>query len=398
MAKRGAGEGTVYKRKGAKPDSRFRAERTVTLPDGTRKRIVKYGATQKEALAKRDNAVREAIAAVPSKTTWTLGQFLDYYLKQREAEVKANTLSIRSYMTYETDIRVNIKPHLGTRPLAKLQPHQIQEWIATLLSHKSAPVTRKARATLHTALETAIDWGLLAKNPIPKRSKIQEHPPEIVVWTEGEVTKFLDVAYTHRLYALFYTAITTGMRQGELLGLRWSDIDLNENVVRIRNDLKTVPKRHRELALQNRSLIHLKGPHFLGEPKTKKSRRDVLLSSDTIRVLAAHFEAQRSEKLFCSKDFQDFNLVFCTSVGTPIGQRNLKRAYDRLIERAEVPDARFHDQRDLSASLLIAKGVDIAVVSERLGHSRKSTTWDKYIRVVKSARERAVMTLEEMLK
>jgi len=397
MARRSAGEGSVFQRSDKTKRSSWVAEIAVRLPDGSRKVVTGYGTTQKEAKAERERKVREALAAAASRTRWTVGQYLDHFLAQCEARVRANTMSIRTYATYETDVRVNIKPRLGRVPLERLAPHQVQEWITGLLAEKSAATTRKARATLHTALEAAVDWGFLTKNPIPKRSGIQERAPEIVVWSEAEVTRFLDVAYHHRLYALFYLAIDVGMRQGELLGLRWPDIDLDRNEIRIRKTLKTVPAKHRALATGNRKLEHLTGPHFLGEPKTPRSSRDVLLSRDTIQVLAAHFEAQLEEKRYTGPDYRDFGLVFCTGLGTPISQRNLKRVYDRLIEKAAVPDATFHDQRDLSASLLIAKGVDIAVVSERLGHSRKSTTWDKYVRVVESARQRAVMSLREKL-
>ena len=138
---------------------------------------------------------------------------------------------------------------------------------------------------------------------------------------------------------------------GELLGLRWSDIDLNKNELNITHSLKIVTAKHRPLALQNRKLEHLTGAFFLGEPKTPKSRRRVLLALDTIQVLAAHHEMQTEEKLYGGPDYRDFGLVFCTGIGTPMSQSNLRsRVYLPLIARAGVPLQRFHDQRDLSAS------------------------------------------------
>jgi integrase len=395
MGKRAAGEGTVYERPNANPNSRWAAEKTVHLPDGRKKRVTGYGPTQAAAMRERERKAKETLENAPS-TKMTVGQFLDYYLQQRSSEVAANTMSIRTYSTYETDVRENLKPHIGGIPLALLKPHHIQELVSILLRTKSAPVARKARATLNTALGYAVDWGLLNANPVPKRSQISERHPDIEVWTEDEVIRFLQAALTHRLYALFYVAIMTGMRQGELLGLRWNDIDLNENIIRIRYSLKHVTAKHQPLALKNKKLVHLGGPYFLGEPKTPKSRRQVELPADTIQVLAAHYEAQQLERQ--AEGYADHNLVFCRSDGQPMVQRTLKDAYDSIIKQAGISKARFHDQRDLSASLMIAKGVDIAIVSERLGHSRTSTTWDKYVRVVKSARKRSVMSMDELLK
>ncbi|MDQ3397642.1 MAG: N-terminal phage integrase SAM-like domain-containing protein, partial [Deinococcota bacterium] len=178
MARRSAGEGSVFQRSGKSKRSSWVAEIAVSLPDGSRKTITGYGTTQKEAKLERERKVKEAMAAASLRTRWTVGQYLDHFLEQCEARVRANTLSIRTYSTYETGVRVNIKPRLGRIPLERLQPHQVQEWITSLLGEKSAATTRKARATLHTALEAAVDWGMLTKNPIPKRSGIQERSPE----------------------------------------------------------------------------------------------------------------------------------------------------------------------------------------------------------------------------
>ena len=167
MARRSSGEGSVFKRTGKSAKSSWVAEQRVKLPDGSLKVITGYGATQKEAKLERTRKVKEVMAAAESRTTWTVARYLGYFLEQCEARVKANTMSIRTYETYESDIRVNIVPHLGKVPLSRLEPHHVQDWVTKLLGEKSAASTRKARATLNAAMTSALDWGLLERNPVP---------------------------------------------------------------------------------------------------------------------------------------------------------------------------------------------------------------------------------------
>lgn len=391
MPKRSArGTGSVFKRKHGSHNNLWAAKITIKLPSGKNETIWGYGATQKAAIAERSEKVEQAIKE-NKHSGMSVEAFMTYWLKDFATKVQANSRSIRTYGTYESNTRIDIIPYIGKIQLDKLNKLDIQNWLNLLQGKKSPATARKSRACLNAALNDAVEWELLNRSPISKKSHIKEHRPDIEVWTEQQLTRFLKEAYTHKLYSLFYTSIATGMRFGELRGLRWQDIDLDHGYIMIRKSLKVVRNDLLELAHSNPELIHVSGNHFLGEPKTKKSKRDIPLAGDVIQVLAKHFEAQQAYKK--NKNYEDFDLVFPTPRGTP--DWNIRREYKKIIKRAGVPDARFHDQRDLHASIHIANRGDIAKLSKRLGHSRISTTWDRYVRVFERTQEEKGVSLAE---
>nr|WP_053348840.1 site-specific integrase [Peribacillus butanolivorans] len=200
------------------------------------------------------------------------------------------------------------------------------------------------------------------------------------VWDEEEVNRFLKVAKEDPVYIVFYLALTTGMRQGEILGLRWKDINLEKGLLNIKQ-----------------TLSH-DGKTFLSGAKTKSSLRTINLSLSSIKVLITRKLTVSKEKLSLGPIYQDFDLVACTQHGTPLNPVNIRRTFKRMIKMADVPEIRFHDLRHTHATLLLSNGVHVKVISERLGHSNIKVTLDTYSHVLPSMQEEVARKLDEIIK
>jgi len=193
------------------------------------------------------------------------------------------------------------------------------------------------------------------------------------VWSVEDAAKVLASAKGDDLEALWYLAITTGMRRGEILGLRWSDVDLEAATLSVRRTLSRGATSRLEA----------------GEPKTLAGRRRVALPTSTVERLRQHKTKQKTLWLAVGSGYADREIVFATVNGTPIHPNTLTRAYDKIIESANVPRIRFHDLRHTSATLLLASGEHPKVVQERLGHASISETLDRYSHVSADMQQRA---------
>lgn len=232
---------------------------------------------------------------------------------------------------------------------------------------------------IRNSLEHAIDLELISKNVAAKTKLPKSDKEELTVWNEQEIQLFLKVAQDSRYSIVFHMALVTGMRQGELLGLRWKDVDLE--------------KRH---LTSSQTLSH-DGKTFLLGGKTKSSLRKILLPASTVAKLKKHRAVVLKEKLNQGEEYQDNDLVMCTPSGTPINPANVRRGLNTLIQKAAVPKIHFHDLRHTHATLLLAKGVNVKVISERLGHSNIKITLDIYSHVLPTMQEDAVNKIEEIL-
>jgi integrase len=192
----------------------------------------------------------------------------------------------------------------------------------------------------------------------------------------------LDAVEGNRLEALYVLAVTTGMRQGELLGLGWEDVDPEAGTVRVR-----------------RTLTLAKGGPRLTEPKTKGSRRSIRLTASAVEALVRHRVRQDSEGAAAGGKWNDWDLVFCTRRGTPIRRDNLHdKHWKPLLKRSGLPDTRFHDLRHTCATILLTKGVHPKIISEMLGHSSIAITLDTYSHVIPGMQEAAAKAMEDALK
>lgn len=227
---------------------------------------------------------------------------------------------------------------------------------------------------LHRALDQAVHWGLVPRNVCDAVTRPRAQRPTIRVLTPEQVSLLLTAAREDRFHALYVLAITTGLRQGELLGLRWADIDLDRAVLHVCHALSEVA-----------------GRLWLDEPKTAKARRTVELPVFALAAVRDH-----RARMLAERDLQEF--VFCDTHGGPVRKSNLvRRSFLPLLKRAGLPRIRFHDLRHTAATLLLLEGVHPKVVQERLGHSQISITLDTYSHVLPSMGRDAANKLDALL-
>lgn len=390
-ARNGAGSSYEYKDRPKDAKTRWRHQRRVTLPDGTKKRIEGYGKSERAAV--RDCEAKIEKLMDRASDSQTLGNFLEYYLELQETQVRTGVIKLASYANKRTAINKHIQGSaLSPIPLNMLQPFHVQDWYNSLSEARSLSLANRTLRILKTVLNSAIDLGKLGKLPIPRSLKISENKPQISLWTAEECTRFLEVAKKHPLYPLFYLAIASGMRRGELLGLRWSCVDFQNGIVRVEKALLRVRGRDAKLAEATGTMQRLSGGLYLCEPKTKGSLRDIRIAEDAMTVLKQHREQQEPSR----KEY-DYNLVFRYQSGAPLSPDYLRDHYLKLQNEANVPHARIHDLRDMHASYLFAQNISAASISERLGHTDIKMTLNRYVHTTSPEREKAVMTLENML-
>jgi len=370
MSKRGRGEGTVYKR----ADGRWAA--AVTLPNGRRKYF--YAATRQEVARKLTAALKARQDGLPlASGRETVGAFLRTWLEAIRPSVRP-----RTWQRYEEYVRIHVAPALGKLPLARLQPHHLQRLYADRLKVGASPTdVRHLHSVIHHALKDGVRWGLIAHNvadlvtpPRIQRREMQTLSPE-------EARRFLEAAAGDRLEALYTLAITTGMRQGELLALRWQDVDLEAGTVQVRG---TLQRTAAGLVVQ--------------EPKTRTSRRLVALTGAAVAALRRHKARQLEERLRAGAVWQDTGFVFTNEIGGPLEVRNLiRRSFWPLLERAGLPRIRFHDLRHTAATLMLAQGVHPKVAAEMLGHSQVAVTLDLYSHVTPTMQRQAAAAMDALL-
>lgn len=383
--KRGHGEGTIYQRK----DGRWCSQITVRIDPATGKpkRKTLYGRTRREVADELARIRHElATGTYIEPATCTLGEWLDRWM----TEYKKGELKRSTYENYETIIEAHIKPDLGNIPLAKLQPQMLQSFYNKKLESGrrdgkegglSTRMVRYFHAIIRQALEQAVREGLLPRNVADATSPPALRKQQMQPLTEDELLKFFEVAKDDRLFPAFVLAATTGLRRGELCGLKWDSIDLDEGVLVVRRQLLTLKG----------------GPSFEDSAKSKRGRRRITLTDDAVRELKALRKRQAKEQLLLGEAYEKNNLVFCHADGTSLSPPQVTRRFQQLLERAGLPKVRLHDLRHTHASLLLAQGVHPKVVQERLGHSSITMTLDLYSHLTPGLDEAAAATLNGLL-
>lgn len=230
-------------------------------------------------------------------------------------------------------------------------------------------------------LGEAVREEVIVRNPAAVVRAPSVTREEVQPWSPEEAGQFLRVSAEHRLYALFAVGVAVGLRRGELLGLRWSDVDLDERLVHVRQIAQRLP----EVGL------------IYGTPKTGKSRRTIPLPARSVKVLRAHRARQAAEMLALGPGSTESGLVFTSSVGTVVEPRNLSRLFEQLIAAVGVRRIRFHDLRHTCASLLLVQGVPARVVMDVLGHSQMAITMDLYSHVMPTALREAADAIDRAL-
>jgi integrase len=292
------------------------------------------------------------------------------------------TIEESTWIRHRQYCELHIIPRIGRLKLTALTPQQVQELYANRLAAGLASTTvNHLHDTLHKALKRAMRLGLVARNVTELVDVPRVGPSEMRPLSREETHRLIEAAACDRLEALYVLAIATGMRQSELLGLRWPDFDFSAGVVRVRTQLKRT--------LEKTWVFH--------EPKTRRSRRQVALAAPAIVALQRHQEQQQLERVTLGAAYEDNGLVFCTQLGRPLIKGNVYRSFLRLLDKAALPRMRFHDLRHTCATLLLIARVNPKVVSEMLGHASVSITLDIYSHVIPDMQQDAAAIMAAVL-
>ncbi|GGJ59571.1 tyrosine-type recombinase/integrase [Deinococcus roseus] len=321
----------------------------------------------------------EAILAINLQTS--VLDYLQEWLRLRQSHIR-----IKTHQEYHRIIDLHLKSSLlADVTLGSLTPLHLERLLlGEITAGKTVKHARCVLRTLKAALNQAVDWNLLSFNPVLRVKAPRVSHQKMQVWTADEVRTFLDCCKVEkpRLYALFYLALTTGLRRGELLGLHWQEVDLDRQEVQVKF-----------------SLVQCGARAVLGDPKTHASYRRISLSADTVQVLKSHLVMQeQEEKHWKDLLLEEESLLFPSIRGGFQLPSNLIKVFHKLIGLAGVPRIRLHDLRHTAASLLVRQGVPIKVVAERLGHQDASMTLRVYTHVYEEQRKEAALTLNDLLK
>lgn len=335
--------------------------------------------TKKDAEKKLADMLHQLDNGSFIKTSKTkFGEFLEQWLENYRFK-----LSPRGYERYAGIIKKHLIPALGNITVNQLKPEHLQKhYTDCQLKGLSSSTVRYHHAILHVALETAVKWGLAARNPADAAEPPRVRHHEMQVWDEDEINKFIESAKDNRYYALFYTALFTGMRRSELLGLKWTDVDFIMSQIHV-----------------SRGLHQLKnGSYIYTETKSNTSRRTIALSPSANLVLQQHREKRKLECLQLQTKFEDSELVFCDTDGQPLRPNTVTRAWTTQAKRAGVKVIRLHDARHTHASIMLKQGIHPKVVQERLGHSSIQMTLDIYSHVAPGIQAAAAARFDEIVR
>ena len=347
-----------------------------------------YGKTRKQAVEKMNAAINDFKNGtyIEKSSTYTFGDWLDKWLN----DYKKATLKQHTYESYESLIRLHIKPCLGKSLITKMQTNQLQTFYNKKLKGDankgikslSSRMVRYMHAVIRQALEQAVKEGKVNRNVADLTTPPVIKNKSIIPLTEEELLVFLRQAQSDRYFAAFLLAATTGLRRGELLGLTWDCVDLGKGIITVR-----------------RQLIPVKGGLKIEETtKSDSSKRRINLTDDAIRELKSHKKEQEEKiKMLPDDLYQDNNLVFALEDGRFIEPRAFTKRFQRIIKKAGLSKVRLHDLRHTHASLLLARGIHPKIVQERLGHSSISITLDLYSHLTDNLQKAAALSLNGLM-
>ena len=362
MSRRGNREGSIYR----KTDGRWAASLSIGYAGGKRLRKEFDGRTRAEVADKLTAALRARQQGLPIVgERQTTGAFLEGWLR----DTASPKLRPKTKTRYENIIRLWLVPALGRIPLAKLTPDHVQRMMNDALAAGASPQSVcHHRAVLRTALNVALDRGYVSRNAASRGVNAPRVPErEVRALSATDARALLAAVEGDRLVALFTVAVGRGLRQGEALGLRWGDVDLERGTLAVQRALQRV------------------GQEWLfPEPKTRRSRRTVTLPRPVVASLREHRGRQLQERLRAGAAWQGDrwgDLVFCDEIGGPLSGFHVSRRFRALLALAGLPRMRYHELRHGAASLMAAQGVPARVAMEVLGHAQISTTLNIYTHV-----------------
>lgn len=361
--RRNNGEGSISFRK----DGRWKVD--ITIEDYTRRSY--YFKTEKEAVEGRRKLLNELaqgrLATGPQRT-------VKDYLEDWLENVQKDRLHISSYVKYKKLINSYIVPAFGDIPLQKLTPQRVQKLYADKLKQKLSPkMVSCIHGVLHVALENAVKWNLIARNVCDVVSLPRVPKTEKQVLTKRQAHVLLEHVKKHRLEAILVLAVTTGLRRGEMLALRWRDVDFEDGSVQVRRTVDYIPHYG----------------YVENEAKTARGQCKVMLPSFVMNTLQVHRLQQQETRNKVGSDWVEKDLIFCGLQGDYFNPNYLLRMFKKVLVEAGLPHMRIHDLRHSAATILLSMGVHPKVVQEILGHSTISMTMDTYSHVLPSMQQEA---------
>jgi integrase len=377
MAKRrGPNEGAIIDR----TDTEGRWEGRISLGwhNGKRRRRSIYAATHGELLEKMAKARKDLKLGLPlTSDRETVGSFLARWLEDSARP----RIKPRTYERFAELLRLHIAPELASVKLEKLSPGHVQR----LLTHKrregfAAQTVVSIRNLLRAALNQALRWGIVGRNVATLVDVPRIERPPVSTLSADEARRFLEAAKGDRFEAVYTVGLALGLRRGELLGLQWDCVDLDNSRITI-----------------VRSLQRIAGKLQLTDTKTPKSRRTVPLPQYAVRALRAHRTRQLEDRLAAGPEWQERGLVFTNISGGPVEPVTLRRRFKRLLKAAGLSDARFHDLRHSAASLMLAQGVPLKTIQEILGHSSIAVTSGFYAHLGEQLKREAADAMDRVL-
>jgi integrase len=320
-------------------------------------------------------------------TRITIGEYMAEWLAATRSRV-SDDLSASGWRDYEIHVRRHIVPGIGDVPLQALDRNRVKAfygWVQDGNTSKggrrpSPKTVHNIHLTLHRALEDAVDDALIARNSAAGARSAPKSNQEMLTWNEDELRGFLESVADDRLYPLWQLTAMSGMRRGEVLGLKWPDLDFRASTVTINRQWKRGEK----------GLV-------LAPPKTDRGRRTIDIDAETISALKEWRRAQLVERVAYEGEWQDSGFIFTRKDGRPHDVDVVSQRFDRLVSRLEFPPVRYHDLRHTHATLMLSIGVPPHVVSMRLGHTSVAFTLQQYAHVLPQQQAEAVERLATRL-
>jgi len=367
------GAGTVTRRS----DGRYQAAVYVLQPDGTRARKFVYGRSWEECDEKRQELIAKTRKGIPvptrsAKLAEWLPHWLDHIIKPKRKPT--------TYAKYEFHVRLYLIPMLGTKRLESLSPADVRAFLTTLTHQTTAATAKESHRVLRSALTSACREELISRNVVSLVDPPAVEPRLPAPWTLAETLRFLTAARGDPLHAAFMLALALGLRRGEIVGLRWVNVDLDNRVIYVRRQVQRV-----------------RGDLYEDDPKGRR-RRPVPLPRICVVALRWQRLRQAALRQTAGPRWQETGYVFTTRSGRPVEARNIYRSFGRLSRKAGVPIIRLHDARHGCATLLTSQGVPPRVVMEILGHSQIGVTMNVYTHVVQNTQREALATMDRLLK
>ncbi|WP_024761272.1 tyrosine-type recombinase/integrase [Streptomyces exfoliatus] len=368
------GSGTITKRQ----DGRYQAAVYVLQPDGTRARKYVYGKTWADCDAKRRALLDKVDNGIPVPTrSMKLAEWLPYWLDNIIKPRRKRTTAAK----YEVHVRLYLVPMIGSKRLESLSVADVRKFVVALENKTSAATAKESHRVLRTALTAACREELVTRNVATLVEPPTVADRDLDPWSLDETLDFLTAARKDPLYAAFVLAIALGFRRGEIVGLRWENVDLDKREIRVRTQRQRVG-----------------GEVYEDDPKGRRRKQTLPLPGICVAPLRWQRMRQAAMREQAGEKWEETGYVFTTRTGKPIEPRNLYRSFTRVAKNAGLRVIRLHDARHGTATLLTAAGVAPRVVMEILGHSQIAVTMNVYAHVVQDTQREAVSHMDRLLR